>query len=103
MVPPDQSADKVAPVDSKAAGKRGQGARGGAVAAAATTSKGADSAAAEEPPMPMKKDANGKKIVDKEAHARMFPGGAVLVMKNFQVRTGGWREGRKHGALPIEC
>lgn len=88
MVPTDRAANKTPPVDSKTAGKRGQGARGGPAAAAATASKGVDSAAPEEPPMPMKKDANGKKVVDKEAHARMFPGGAVLMMKNFQVRTG---------------
>lgn len=104
MVPPNRAANKVPPVESKTAGKRGQGARGAAGAAAAgAASKGADSATTDEPPMPMKKDGHGKKVVDKQAHARMFPGGAVLMMKNFQASRGEdggkGRGGGGHGAV----
>lgn len=81
------AATKVAPGDSPASGKRGQGARGGG-AAAAGGKGGADSAAVDKPPMPMRKNENGKMVVDKEAHKRMFPGGIVLNMKNYEVGAG---------------
>ena len=42
-----------------------------------------------EPPLPMRDDpdGSGEKVLDHEAHARMFPGGAVMTMKGLNVST----------------
>ena len=42
-----------------------------------------------EPPLPMRDDpdGSGEKVLDHEAHARMFPGGAVMTMKGPNVST----------------
>lgn len=44
-----------------------------------------------EPPKPMKEDppGSGKMVLDEEAHQRMYPGGAVLNLKAFKVRSYG--------------